>query len=66
MWTYVGQGRTRSAAWVIALAGVLVGCGSQPPRVSCDGRLQPINKPAKPANASENRTSAETAPGDKL
>ena len=38
---------------IVAVLAVLSGCASQDVRVSCDGRLQPINSPAPVAKEAE-------------
>lgn len=38
---------------VLIASCALAGCGAQPKRVSCDGRLVPINAPAKHVQVSE-------------
>lgn len=44
------------------IMGLLSACAHKPPRVDCDGRLQPINQPAAVAGRSraESRDSAAT------
>ena len=55
----------------LAMMMTLVGCAHQPPRVDCDGKLQPINQPAPvqhkdtdrpPFNPPDAKQSEETAP----
>lgn len=48
------KGYQAFVAWAPLLTLMLtvsVGCASGPKPVSCDGHLEPINKPALPANA---------------
>jgi hypothetical protein len=46
---------------VVAVLAVLSGCASNEVRVSCDGRLQPINPPAPVAKEAQKPAAAISA-----
>jgi hypothetical protein len=52
----VDRGGCLLLAFVASFA--LAGCGAQPKRVSCDGRLEPINAPAQHEQVSEDASAA--------
>jgi hypothetical protein len=54
---------TRRCVLGAVVLGLLSGCVHKPPRVDCDGRLQPINQPAavEGRNGGQSRDSAATA-----
>jgi hypothetical protein len=45
------DGSIRGAPILALILTMTAGCASTPKPVKCDGRLEPINKPALPANA---------------
>jgi hypothetical protein len=54
-----GQMLARALATIVAVASITA-CVSPAARVPCDGRLEPINLPAKKSEASSKRTEPAT------